>query len=98
MRPHSHDLLQPPFLPFWAPGGHPLRDGLNDLILIPLGVIVARRLIPLAVLTECRERARLMAKEGLPISRKAAAIVVAVWLLAAIGTAWLLIQVFGPAR
>ena len=55
----------------------PVLGYLDDLILIPLGVALAIRMIPEDVLAECRERAR--AAEGRPVNRIAAAVVV-IWL------------------
>jgi len=76
----------------------PVLGHLDDLILLPLGVLAARRLIPAPVLAECRERARLRTRDGLPINRIAAAIIIIVWLLAVVGTAWFLTRVFRSAR
>jgi len=76
----------------------PVLGHLDDLILVPLGVLIARRLIPAPVLTECRERARLLTQDGLPINRMPAVIVIAIWVLAAVGTAWFLIRVLRPTR
>ncbi len=59
----------------------PVLGYLDDLILIPLGVALAIRMIPEDVLAECRERAR--ADEGRPVNRIAAVVVVAVWLFLA---------------
>ena len=56
----------------------PVLGYLDDLILIPLGVALAIRMIPEDVLAECRERAR--AAEGRPVNRIAAAVVVVIWL------------------
>lgn len=57
----------------------PVLGYLDDLVLIPLGVALAVRLIPPAVLSECRaEAARVMAA-GKPVNRVAAAVIVGVW-------------------
>jgi uncharacterized membrane protein YkvA (DUF1232 family) len=65
---------------------------LDDLVLIPLGVALALRLIPPAVMVECRERARSELAEGKPVSRAAAAVIVTIWLglaaLAVLLIAW----------
>jgi uncharacterized membrane protein YkvA (DUF1232 family) len=37
----------------------PVLGYLDDLILIPLGIVVAVKLVPPEVMAECRERARL---------------------------------------
>ena len=57
---------------------------LDEMVVVPLGVILARKMIPGEVLTECRERSREVMREGKkPVSRAAALVVVAVWLLLA---------------
>ncbi|MBN8232622.1 DUF1232 domain-containing protein [Corallococcus macrosporus] len=61
----------------------PVLGLLDDLILVPLGILLVRRLIPPAVLAECRERAR---QE--PYQRKtswvAGAVIIALWVLLAL--------------
>jgi uncharacterized membrane protein YkvA (DUF1232 family) len=57
----------------------PVFGYLDDLVLIPLGIALAIRMIPAHVLAECRERARRVAKEK-PTNRVAAAAIVVVWL------------------
>jgi uncharacterized membrane protein YkvA (DUF1232 family) len=58
----------------------PVLGYLDDLILIPLGVALAIRMIPEPVLAECREKARRAADEEKPVNRVAAVVVVGVWL------------------
>ena len=67
----------------------PILGGLDDLLLVPLGAALALRTIPPDVLRECRERAAIELAGGLPSNRKAAAVIVAIWLalLAALGLA-----------
>lgn len=55
----------------------PVLGLLDDLILVPLGVVLVRRLVPADVLSDCRVRAEVAA--GKPVSRVGAVIVVAVW-------------------
>jgi uncharacterized membrane protein YkvA (DUF1232 family) len=57
----------------------PVLGYLDDLVLIPLGVALAIRMIPTPVLAECREKAR-QDIEDKPTNRAAAAVIVAVWL------------------
>ena len=40
-----------------VPDSHPVIGVLDDLVLIPLGIVVMRRLIPAPVMAECRQRA-----------------------------------------
>lgn len=66
----------------------PVLGYLDDLILLPLGVMAVRAMIPAAILAECRERAKDL--EDKPRNRVAAAVIVAIWLtLAAISAYWL---------
>ena len=69
------DLI-PDFIPVF---GH-----LDDLLLVPLGLALAIRLIPLSVLDELRSEAALRFAHGGPRSRAGAVLVVLVWLLAAV--------------
>jgi uncharacterized membrane protein YkvA (DUF1232 family) len=59
----------------------PILGYLDDLILIPLGISLAIRLIPSSVLMECRARAREVNER--PVNRLAGAVIVVMWLLAA---------------
>lgn len=64
----------------------PVLGLLDDLVLIPLGIWCAIRLVPAAVLSECRARAQERRKL---VSRAAGAVIVAIWLaLAALGLWW----------
>jgi uncharacterized membrane protein YkvA (DUF1232 family) len=58
----------------------PVLGYLDDLILIPLGIALALRLIPPQVMSECRLQARLQLEQGKPVSRAAAAVIVLIWL------------------
>jgi uncharacterized membrane protein YkvA (DUF1232 family) len=62
----------------------PILGYLDDLVLVPLGVWLARRMIPPAVLAECRDQARDVMKQGKPVSRAAAAVIIAIWLCLAV--------------
>lgn len=59
----------------------PVLGYLDDLILIPLGIALAIKMIPKQVWEECRQRASVETAEGLPNSRKAAFVIVAIWVL-----------------
>lgn len=61
----------------------PVLGYLDELLLIPLGVIAVRAMIPADVLSECRERARGL--EGKPTNWFAAAFVVVLWIALAAG-------------
>ena len=61
----------------------PVLGYLDDLILVPLGIWLALRLVPTEVMAEARERARQAMAEGKPVNRAAAVVIVLVWLLLA---------------
>jgi uncharacterized membrane protein YkvA (DUF1232 family) len=61
----------------------PVLGYLDDLVLIPLGVALALRMIPPAVMDECRARARAELADGNTTGRAAAAVIVAIWLVLA---------------
>jgi uncharacterized membrane protein YkvA (DUF1232 family) len=61
----------------------PVLGYLDDLILVPLGIALALRMIPDRVLMEARAQAAEMIEEGRPVSRAAAVVIVAIWLLVA---------------
>ena len=61
----------------------PVLGYLDDLVLIPLGAILAIRLIPPSVFAECQELAQRRSAEQRQGSRLGALIVVALWLILA---------------
>jgi uncharacterized membrane protein YkvA (DUF1232 family) len=74
----------------------PVLGYLDDLVLVPLGIALALRMIPPPVLVECRERARVAMAQGKPINRVAAAVIVAIWLLLAVLAITLVVRATGP--
>lgn len=67
-----------------VPDAIPILGYLDDLLLVPLGIALALRMVPPAVMDECREQARLEMEQGKPTNWAAAAVIVVVWLLAAV--------------
>lgn len=59
----------------------PILGLLDDLILLPIGIAIAIRMIPDPVLAECRENAGQVMAQGKPVNKTAAAIIVAIWIL-----------------
>src|SRR5574341_877429 len=47
----------------------PVLGYLDDLVLIPLGVALALKMIPPQVMAECREKARDVMSQGKPVNR-----------------------------
>jgi uncharacterized membrane protein YkvA (DUF1232 family) len=67
----------------------PILGYLDDLVLIPIGIGLAIKIIPPLVLAECRGRAQEVVSHGKPVSRVAGAVIVVIWLgLAALCIVW----------
>ena len=54
---------------------------LDEMVVVPIGVLIAAKMIPQQVMEECQEKAREVAEGAKPVSRVAAVVVVGVWLL-----------------
>lgn len=67
----------------------PVLGQIDDLILVPLGLWLAIRLVPREVIDEARARA--LESERLPRSLGAAIIIVALWIASAAWLAWMLL-------
>lgn len=68
----------------------PVFGYLDDLILVPLGIVLVIRMIPPAVLEDCRQQAQTSLSQSRPKSWIAAVVVVAIWLLLGVFTfVWL---------
>src|SRR5215216_1442271 len=72
----------------------PIVGLLDELAVVPIGVIIARKMIPEDVFEECREKAREVSEGEKPVSRVAAVVVVAVWLLCVALAVLLALRVF----
>ena len=61
----------------------PILGYVDDLLLLPLGIALAIRLLPAEVLMDCREQASQMVDK--PITRVAAVVIVIIWILVGVG-------------
>jgi uncharacterized membrane protein YkvA (DUF1232 family) len=67
----------------------PVLGYLDDLILIPMGIALAIRMVPPSVLAECRAQAQKVMSQGKPVSRIAGAVILVIWItLAALFAVW----------
>lgn len=73
----------------------PVLGYLDDLVIVPLGIALSARLIPLEIMAECRQKAHQRLRETGSLGRKAAIVVVLVWLLSLALLAWMIIKVTG---
>src|ERR687894_2898135 len=65
---------------------------LDEMVVVPIGILIAAKMIPRQVFEECREKARDVAEGEKPVSRVAAVVVVAVWL------GWVAVAIFLALR
>lgn len=71
----------------------PVIGHLDDVLLVPLGVWIAARMIPPEVLAECRTRAASQ-PSGKPRTRWAVAVIMGIWAAAAVAVGALLLRLF----
>ena len=72
----------------------PVLGYLDDLVLVPLGIGLALKMIPPDVLAESREKASEVMGEGKPTNWTAAVAIVAIWLLLAVMAVVLVVRTF----
>src|SRR6478672_1532490 len=65
----------------------PVLGALDDLIIVPLGILLVVRLIPPAIMAE--HRAAAAAAHARPVSRVAAVVIGSLWLISLALAAWL---------
>ena len=65
----------------------PIVGYVDELFVLPLGIMLAVRLIPPDIMAE--HRASALAAEGKPLSRVAAVVIVAIWLATIVLVGWL---------
>ena len=62
----------------------PVLGYLDDLVLVPLGILLALKMIPPEVMAESRVKAQDIIAQGKPVNRAAAVIIVMLWILLAV--------------
>jgi uncharacterized membrane protein YkvA (DUF1232 family) len=70
----------------------PVLGHLDDLVLLPLGIMLALRLVPAPVMAECRARARERLRAGGALGWAGVVAIVAAWLALALATALLALR------
>ena len=69
----------------------PVLGYLDDLLIVPAGLLLVRRMIPAAVLAEHRAAAAQQLEARAPGSRGGAAIVVGIWLAVTVAVLWVVV-------
>jgi uncharacterized membrane protein YkvA (DUF1232 family) len=67
---------------------------LDEMVVVPIGVLLAAKMILPDVFEECREKAREVAAGEKPVSRIAVVVIVAVWVLCVALAVFLALRVF----
>jgi len=67
---------------------------LDEMVVVPIGILIATKMIPREVFEECKEKAREVAEGERPVSRAAAVVIVAVWLLCVVLAVFVALRVF----
>jgi uncharacterized membrane protein YkvA (DUF1232 family) len=67
----------------------PVLGYLDDLLLVPLGIALAVRLVPADIMEDCRTRAAEAFATGRPVSRAAAVAIILVWIAALVLTGFI---------
>ena len=59
----------------------PVLGYLDDLLLVPMGISLALRMIPAEVLSECQAKAEVQLRQGMPQARFMTAVIIAIWIV-----------------
>lgn len=70
----------------------PILGYLDDLLIVPLGILLVVKLIPAPLMAEFRDRVQ--EQEGKPVSYAGLAVIIAIWIAAIALTAWLVFRGF----
>jgi len=70
----------------------PVLGYLDDLVLIPLGVAVALKMIPEKIMGDCRIRSKEVMSKKKPINRVAAVVIICIWLMLIVMTIALVVR------
>lgn len=69
----------------------PVLGHLDDLLLIPLGILLVQWMIPTPVMEDCRNRAQEVIAKGKPVSWLAAVVIIGIWIVC-VGFGYLLMS------
>jgi uncharacterized membrane protein YkvA (DUF1232 family) len=72
----------------------PVIGYLDDLVIVPLGILIALKMMPAPVMAESRARAKEVIASGLPVNRAAAAVIILIWVMAIALAGWAVWRLF----
>jgi uncharacterized membrane protein YkvA (DUF1232 family) len=74
----------------------PVLGYLDDLLIVPLGVVLALKMIPDQVMAECRAKAEQTMDEGKPQYRFMAVLIVVVWVIVLLAVGVVVYKLWKP--
>jgi uncharacterized membrane protein YkvA (DUF1232 family) len=72
----------------------PVLGYLDDLVIVPLGIALALKMIPQPIIDDCRERAEEIRKQGKPKNWLMGAAFIVIWILLAVWLGALVYRLF----
>ncbi|ULL19587.1 DUF1232 domain-containing protein [Paenibacillus sp. H1-7] len=73
----------------------PILGYLDDLIIVPLGIALALRMIPEPVLEDCKAKAEEVRRQGKPVNWITGALFIALWIACAVWLGMLAYRMWG---
>ncbi len=73
----------------------PILGYLDDLVITPLGIALALRMIPTKVMADARHQADALMQEGKPISRLGAILILVFWIMICGANVWSVARALG---
>jgi uncharacterized membrane protein YkvA (DUF1232 family) len=70
----------------------PVLGYLDDLVIIPLGIALSLKMIPAEVMSDARKQAKELSREGNPVSRLGAVLIILIWLTLLAVVIWLIVR------
>jgi uncharacterized membrane protein YkvA (DUF1232 family) len=70
----------------------PVLGYLDDLIIVPIGIVLALKMIPAQVMIDARQKAEDLLRQGEPVSRVGAFIVIVIWLIILAAVIWFIMR------
>jgi uncharacterized membrane protein YkvA (DUF1232 family) len=69
----------------------PILGYLDDIIILPLGIILALKMLPKDVISDCEVRANAMMKNGKPKNWMVGSLIIFIWIVIIL---WLILKVY----
>ncbi len=70
----------------------PVLGYLDDLVLIPLGIFLALKMIPPEVMADARQQANELIARGKPVSRAGVVLIVVIWIVVLAALLWPILE------